>query len=312
MKTILVTGGSGFIGSHLCEYLLNKKNYVICLDNEFSSSKKNISNINKIKNFKFIKHDILKKIDLKVDQIYNLACPASPVFYQLDPIFTLKTNFLGTLNILELAYKYNAKVFHASTSEVYGDPLRHPQNEKYLGNVNTIGIRACYDEGKRVAESLCFDFKREKKVHVNIARIFNTYGPKMAVNDGRVVSNFIVQCLNNKNITVYGNGKQTRSLCYIDDLIDGIYKTMNISKSLDTPLNLGNNNEITVRDLALLIKKMTNSKSKLIFKTLPKDDPKLRKPDITNAKKILNWKPKNSLVKGLKKTIDHYKNILIK
>ncbi len=307
-KKILITGGAGFIGKHICERLLNGKNYVYCLDNLYSSSLTNISPLFSKKNFEFLNHDIEKKIDINIDEIYHFACPASPVNYKLDPIKTIKTNVIGSLNILELAYKYNAKVFHSSTSEVYGDPAISPQSEKYFGNVNIIGPRSCYDEGKRCAETLFFDFHRSKKIQIKVARIFNTYGPFMQKNDGRVISNFVVQALNNKNITVYGNGKQTRSFCYIDDLIDGILKFMNTSKKITGPINLGNPHEIKIIDVAKKIIKLTNSKSKIKYLPLTKDDPLQRKPDIAKAKKILKFKPNININDGLIKTINYFKN----
>jgi UDP-glucuronate decarboxylase len=309
-NTILIAGGAGFIGSHLCKKLLNNGNNILCVDNLYTGNKKNIARLLKNKNFQFVKHDITKPFNLKIkiNQIYNLACPASPIHYQKDPIFTLKTNFIGTLNLLELAKKNKAKFFQASTSEIYGDPLLHPQKENYFGNVNPIGIRACYDEGKRCAETLCMDYKRQYKLDIKIVRIFNTYGPNMQDNDGRVVSNFINQAINNKNITIYGNGHQTRSFMYIDDLIDGITKVME-AKNLNTPINLGNPNEFTIKDLANLIIELTNSKSKIEYLALPEDDPKKRKPDISFAKKILGWDPIINLEDGLEKTTEYFRKI---
>ena len=305
MKKILVTGGAGFIGSHLCERLLKEGNEVICLDNFSTGSKDNIIHLVNNPKFKIIKHDIENPLLIEVDEIYNLASPASPVHYQKDPIKTIKTNVLGAINILDIAKKNNAKVLQASTSEVYGDPEIHPQVEEYRGNVNPIGPRACYDEGKRCAETLFFDYYRKYKVDIRVVRIFNTYGPKMAINDGRVISNFIIQALKNENITIYGDGKQTRSFCYIDDLIEGLIKMMNSNQI--GPINLGSPNEFTILELAQKIIKSINSKSKIIFKPLPKDDPKQRKPDITKAKKYLNWEPNISLEEGLTHTIKYFK-----
>jgi UDP-glucuronate decarboxylase len=305
MKKILVAGGAGFIGSHLCKRLLDEGNYVICVDNFLTGQKKNILNH---KHYEFIQKDILEPIDIEVDEIYNLACPASPKQYFKYPIYTTKISVIGTLNLLELACNYNAKFLQASTSEIYGDPLMHPQNEEYFGNVNPIGPRACYDEGKRCAETLCSDFVREKNLDVKIVRIFNTYGPNMALDDGRVVSNFIVQALKNENITVYGNGKQTRSFCYVDDLVDGLIRMMNSNEF--GPINLGNPEEYTILELAEKIIKLTNSKSEIVFKNLPTDDPKRRKPDITLAKNKLNWTPKITLEEGLKKTIKYFKELI--
>jgi len=308
MKKILVTGGAGFLGSHLCETLLKKNNHVFCVDNFYSSNKKNIDHLLDEKNFEMIKHDITIPLNLKVDEIYNLACPASPIHYQKDPIQTTKVSVLGAINMLELAKKRRAKIFQASTSEVYGDPKIPIQSEDYWGNVNPIGIRSCYDEGKRVAESLFFDYHRQHNINIKVARIFNTYGPKMAVNDGRVVSNFIVQCLRKEPITIYGNGNQTRSFCFVSDLVDGIYKLMNSPKKITGPINLGNPSEMTIKETAELIKKLTNSRSKIIFKKLPGDDPRQRKPNIIKANKILDWKPKVSFIKGLKTTINYFEN----
>jgi UDP-glucuronate decarboxylase len=311
MNNILVTGGSGFIGSNLCKELLeDKKNFVYCVDNLYSGNIDNIKEIIPNKNFQFINHDINIPLDLKVEQIYNLACPASPNFYQFDPVQTIKTNVIGTMNLLELAKKNNAKFFLASTSEVYGDPLIHPQKESYWGNVNPIGIRSCYDEGKRCAETLCMDFYRQYKMEIKIVRIFNTYGPYLNLDDGRVVSNFIVQSLTNKNITLYGDGKQTRSFCFISDMINGFIKMMNSNKNITGPINLGNPEEMNMIDLAKNIISLTKSKSKLAFKDLPLDDPKRRKPDIEKAKKILKWKPKISLEEGLFKTINYFQKRL--
>ncbi|PKP60027.1 NAD-dependent dehydratase [Candidatus Atribacteria bacterium HGW-Atribacteria-1] len=310
MATILVTGGAGFIGSHLCEYLLNKGNEVICLDNFFTGSKKNVGHLLDNENFEIIRHDIIRPIYLEVDQIYNLACPASPVHYQWDPIKTLLTSTVGMYNLLGMAKRCKSRILQASTSEVYGDPKEHPQKETYWGNVNTIGPRSCYDEGKRVAESFMIDYNKENNVDIRIARIFNTYGPNMAKNDGRVVSNFIVQALKDEPITVYGDGSQTRSFCYVSDMVEGLYRLMN--SDFKEPLNLGNPHELSVIDIADKIKVLTNSNSEIIFKDLPVDDPIMRCPDISRAKKILNWKPKIKLEGGLKKTIEYFKKLEIK
>jgi UDP-glucuronate decarboxylase len=307
MKKIIVAGGVGFIGVHLCKKLLeNKNNLVICLDNFYSGQKKNLELFKNKKNFKFIKHDINKKISIPADEIYNLACPASPKFYQEDPVYTIKTCIIGTSNLLDNALKFNAKFFQASTSEIYGDPIYHPQHEKDWGNVNPIGVRSCYDEGKRGAETLCFDFNRQFNLSVKVARIFNTYGPHMYKYDGRVISNIILQALKNKEINIYGNGKQTRSFCYVDDLILGITKFMRTKKSFLGPVNLGNPNETSILSIANKIKKLTKSKSKIVFKKLPKDDPTRRKPDINKAKKQLKWHPKVHIDEGLIKTIKYY------
>ena len=310
MKKILITGGSGFLGSHLCEKLLNSKNHILCIDNYFTSSKKNISHLLDFPNFEILRHDITFPLYAEVDEIYNLACPASPIHYQKDPVQTLKVNIMGAVNMLGLAKRTKAKIFQASTSEVYGDPKVSPQKEDYWGNVNPIGIRSCYDEGKRAAEALFFDYHRQHKIPIKVARIFNTYGPRMSVNDGRVVSNFIVQCLKNKPITIYGDGSQTRSFCFVDDLIDGIFKLMNSKKSIIGPINLGNPNEITINQIASTIKEIIGSKSKISYKKLPSDDPMQRRPDITLAKKTLNWKPVVSLENGLKKTISYFEKEL--
>jgi UDP-glucuronate decarboxylase len=310
-KIVIVTGGAGFIGSHLCEYLLAKGEQVICVDNFFTGSKENIKHLIKNKNFELVEHDIIEPLfmDKKVDQIYNLACPASPVHYQFNAIRTIKANTAGVINMLGLAKKHKARILQASTSEVYGDPLEHPQKESYRGNVNCIGPRACYDEGKRVAETLFFDYYRQNKVDIKVIRIFNTYGPRMAKNDGRVVSNLIVQALDGKNITIYGDGKQTRSFCYVSDLVEGIYRMMNQDGFIG-PVNLGNPGEFTILELAEKVIKMTGSKSKLIFKPLPQDDPKQRQPDITLAKQKLKWEPKIKLDEGLKPTIEYFKKIV--
>ena len=310
MKKILITGGSGFLGSHLCEKLLSSKNHVLCVDNYFTSSKKNISHLLDFPNFEILRHDITFPLYAEVDEIYNLACPASPIHYQKDPVQTLKVNIIGAVNMLGLAKRTKAKIFQASTSEVYGDPKVSPQKESYWGNVNPIGIRSCYDEGKRAAEALFFDYNRQHKIPIKVGRIFNTYGPRMSVNDGRVVSNFIVQCLKNKPITIYGDGSQTRSFCFVDDLIEGIFKLMNSKKSIIGPINLGNPNEITINQIASNIKEIIGSKSKISFKKLPSDDPMQRRPDITLAKKTLNWKPLVSLENGLKKTINYFEKEL--
>lgn len=310
MKKILITGGSGFLGSHLCEKLLSSKNHVLCVDNYFTSSKKNISHLLDFPNFEVLRHDITFPLYSEVDEIFNLACPASPIHYQKDPVQTLKVNIMGAINMLGLAKRTKAKIFQASTSEVYGDPKVSPQKESYWGNVNPIGIRSCYDEGKRAAETLFFDYNRQHKIPIKVGRIFNTYGPRMSVNDGRVVSNFIVQCLKNKPITIYGDGSQTRSFCFVDDLIEGIFKLMNSKKSIIGPINLGNPNEITINQIASTIKEIIGSKSKISFKKLPSDDPMQRRPDITLAKKTLNWKPLVSLENGLKKTINYFEKEL--
>ncbi|KPA18307.1 NAD-dependent dehydratase [Candidatus Magnetomorum sp. HK-1] len=307
MKRVLVTGGAGFIGSHLCEKLVHEGYDVICLDNLFCGRKKNIFQLLSLPNFEFIRHDIVEPITLEVDIIYNLACPASPVHYQYNPVKTVRTNVMGVLNMLDLANSVNATLLQASTSEVYGDPQVHPQKEDYWGYVNPLGLRSCYDEGKRVAETLIMDYHRQYQVNVKIVRIFNTYGPKIAINDGRVVSNFIVQALNGEDITIYGDGQQTRSFCYVDDLIDGLIKMMNTSNDFTGPVNLGKPTEITVLALAKMIIRMTQSQSNIIFQHLPQDDPKQRQPDITLAQSKLEWSPKISLETGLAKTIDFFK-----
>lgn len=308
-KIILVTGGAGFIGSHLCESLLNQGHKVLCLDNFFTGSKNNIKHLLKNNNFKLIKHDLIKPIFLKSDQIYNLACPASPVHYQKDPIETIKTSTIGMMNMLDLARKTGARILQASTSEIYGDPEVHPQKESYWGNVNPIGVRSCYDEGKRAAETLCFDYHRKYGIEIRVVRIFNTYGPRMHPNDGRVISNFIVQALQNKPLTIYGDGSQTRSFCYVSDLVEGLIKMMNNGKFAG-PINLGNPSEITVRQVAEKIIKLVGSSSKIAIKPLPADDPRKRKPDINLARKILKWEPKIKLMDGLKQTIDYFRNII--
>lgn len=309
MERILVTGGAGFIGSHLCKRLLNNGNKVICLDNFFTGVKSNVEKLLANPNFELVEHDITQPFDADVTQIYNLACPASPPHYQFNPIKTLKTSVLGMMNVLELAHKYNAKVLQASTSEIYGDPQIHPQVESYWGNVNPIGIRSCYDEGKRCAETMMMDYHRQYGVKIKIVRIFNTYGPLMLPNDGRVVSNFIIQGLKNQDITIYGEGTQTRSFCYVDDLIEGFIRMM--ASDLTGPVNLGNPSERTILDLAKLIIKMTDSNSKLIFKPLPSDDPIKRRPDITLAKKELDWEPTVDIEIGLSKTIEYFKKLSV-
>ncbi len=308
-KKILVTGGAGFIGSHLCKELLSQNHEVICLDNFFTGSKDNILNLMDNKKFEVIRHDIIQPILLEVDEVYNLACPASPLHYQFNAIKTVKTNVLGTINMLGLAKRVKARILQASTSEVYGDPLEHPQQEHQWGHVNPIGIRSCYDEGKRVAETLIMDYHRQHNVSVRIIRIFNTYGPNMAQNDGRVVSNFIIQALKNVDITIYGNGSQTRSFCYVSDLVDGIIKMMN-TDDFNGPVNLGNPVESPIIDFAKIIIELTGSKSKIVYKPLPQDDPKQRRPDISLAKEKLNWEPKIELRIGLQKTIDYFDRVL--
>lgn len=305
MKRILVTGGAGFVGSNLCEKLLNDGNYVICLDNFFTGSKANVEKFANNSNFELVNHDVTDEYLNEVDQIYNLACPASPPHYQYDPIKTMKTSVLGIINMLELAKKCNATILQASTSEVYGNPNVHPQLESYWGNVNPIGIRSCYDEGKRCAETLMMDYHRQFGIDTKIVRIFNTYGPNMAQNDGRVVSNFILQALKNEDITIYGDGSQTRSFCYVDDLVEGLIKMMN--SKLTGPVNLGNPSERTVLDFAKLVIKLTNSSSKIVNKPLPSDDPTKRRPDISLAKQELDWQPKVDIIEGLNKTIEYFK-----
>lgn len=307
MEKILVTGGAGFIGSHLCKKLLDEGNEVICLDNFFTGAKSNVEKLLSNSNFKLIEHDITEKFEADVTQIYNLACPASPPHYQYDPIKTLKTSVLGIINMLELAKKCNAKILQASTSEVYGNPLVHPQAEMYWGNVNPIGIRSCYDEGKRCAETLMMDYHRRYNVDTKIVRIFNTYGPNMSQEDGRVVSNFILQALNNQEITIYGDGSQTRSFCYVDDLVDGLIKMM--SSNITGPVNLGNPSERTILDFAKLIIKLIGSNSHLNFLPLPSDDPIKRRPNISLAEKELNWTPKINIEDGLNKTIEYFKKV---
>ena len=311
MKTrVLVTGGAGFLGSHLCERLLNNNYDVLCIDNYSTGSKENIKELLKNPFFEATRHEITEPIYVEVDQIYNLACPASPIHYQKDPAQTTKTCVHGAINMLGLAKRANAKILQASTSEVYGDPEVHPQTEDYWGRVNPIGLRSCYDEGKRCAETLFFDYYRQYNLEIKVARIFNTYGPKMNPFDGRVVSNFIVQALTGEDITIYGKGEQTRSFCYVDDLIDGITKFMNSSSDINGPINLGNNSEFTMIELAEKVLKLTGSKSKPIFKPLPSDDPRQRQPDLTKAKADLSWEPSVSLDDGLKETINYFKKIV--
>jgi len=310
MKRILITGGAGFLGSHLCDRLIEQGNDVLCLDNFFTGSKENIIHLIGNPRFELIRHDIINPIFLEVDEIYNLACPASPVHYQYNAIKTIKTNVMGAINALGLAKRLKAKILQASTSEVYGDPEVHPQREDYWGRVNPIGIRSCYDEGKRAAECLMMDYHRQNRVSVKIARIFNTYGPRMAPDDGRVVSNFIVQALKGKDITVYGDGSQTRSFCYVDDMIDGLIRTMNTPDSFLGPVNLGNPVEFSIIDLAKTVIRMTNSPSKIIFNPLPQDDPTQRKPDISLAGEMLGWQPKIHLEDGLRETIAYFRKVI--
>jgi UDP-glucuronate decarboxylase len=309
-KKILVTGGAGFLGSHLCEQLLNEGNEVICLDNYFTGQKQNISHLLNNPYFELIRHDVTTPFFIEVDEIYNLACPASPVHYQYNPIKTIKTSVMGAINMLGLAKRIKAKILQASTSEVYGDPEVHPQVESYWGHVNPIGTRACYDEGKRCAESLFINYHIQNNVRIKIMRIFNTYGPRMHPNDGRVVSNFIVQALRGEDITIYGKGSQTRSFCYASDLIDGMIKLMNTGDDFIGPVNIGNPNEFTILELAEKVIKITGSKSKLTFKALPADDPMQRQPNIDLAKQKLNWQPKINLEEGLVKTIEYFKYII--
>lgn len=310
MKRILITGGAGFLGSHLCERLLKEGNDILCLDNFFTGNKNNIVHLIGRPHFELIRHDIINPIHLEVDEIYNMACPASPVHYQFNPIKTIKTNVMGAINVLGIAKRTKAKILQASTSEVYGDPDVHPQKESYWGRVNPVGIRSCYDEGKRAAECLMMDYRRQNAVNAKIVRIFNTYGPRMAVNDGRVVSNFIVQALQGKNITVYGNGNHTRSFCYCDDLIDGLIKMMNSADDFFGPVNIGNPDEFTILQLAQMIIDLTGGSSKIDFQPLPADDPTQRKPDITLAQQKLGWQPKIALEQGLITTIQYFRDTL--
>jgi UDP-glucuronate decarboxylase len=306
-KRILVTGGAGFLGSHLCERLLADHNEVLCVDNFFTSRKSNISHLLQYPDFELLRHDVTFPLYVEVDEIYNLACPASPIHYQFDPVQTTKTSVHGAINMLGLAKRVKAKILQASTSEVYGDPEVHPQKEDYWGRVNPIGVRACYDEGKRCAETLFFDYYRQHRLRIKIVRIFNSYGPRMHPNDGRVVSNFIVQALKGEDITIYGNGKQTRSFCYVDDMIDGIIRMMNSDDGFTGPVNMGNPNEFSILDLASKVIELTGSKSEIKFMPLPSDDPKQRWPDISLAKERLGWEPITHLDEGLKKVIDHFK-----
>jgi len=308
-KRILVTGGAGFLGSHLCDRLVTEGHEVICLDNFFSGSKRNIEHLLGKSNFELMRHDVTFPLYVEVDQIYNMACPASPIHYQRDPVQTTKTSVHGAINMLGLAKRTGASILQASTSEVYGDPEVHPQTEDYWGNVNPIGIRSCYDEGKRCAETLFFDYRRQHNTKIKVARIFNTYGPKMLPNDGRVVSNFIVQALAGKDITIYGDGNQSRSFCYVDDLVEGLIKLMNSKDELTGPVNLGNPGEFTIRELAEKVIKMVGSNSKIIFEPLPEDDPIQRQPDISQAKAELGWEPGILLDEGLKPTIEYFRSL---
>ncbi len=308
---ILVTGGAGFLGSHLCEELVNRGDDVICLDNFYTGSKANVAHLLGKSNFEIIRHDVTLPLYIEVDQIFNLACPASPIHYQKDPVQTTKTSVHGAINLLGLAKRTGARIFQASTSEVYGDPEVHPQEESYWGKVNPIGIRSCYDEGKRCAETLFFDYWRQHNVDIKVARIFNTYGPRMHPNDGRVVSNFIVQALSNQDITIYGSGNQTRSFCYVDDLVTAILQLMNTPLGFTGPVNLGNPNEFTILQLAEKIIELTKSKSKIVYKTLPEDDPRQRQPDISFAKEILGWTPSVQIEEGLKKTVAYFEKLTV-
>ena len=306
---ILVTGGAGFLGSHLCERLLNQGHEVLCLDNFFTGRRKNVAHLVENSNFELIRHDVVDPFKFEVDRIYNLACPASPVHYQYNPIKTVKTSVMGAINCLGLAKRVGARILQASTSEVYGDPEVHPQPESYRGNVNPIGLRACYDEGKRCAETLFFDYHRENKVDIRVVRIFNTYGPRMLPDDGRVVSNFIVQALKGEDLTIYGDGSQTRSFCYMDDLLEAMIRTME-QDDIVGPINIGNPNEFTIRELAETVLEKVQSSSKLVESPLPSDDPTQRKPDISLAQKVLQWEPKIQLDQGLGKTIPYFKDLL--
>lgn len=308
-KRILITGGAGFIGSHLCETLLQEGHQIICLDNFFTGNRRNIAHLLSNPNFEILRHDVTEPLKIEADQIYNMACPASPVHYQFDPIKTMQTSVLGAINLLEEARRTKARILQASTSEVYGDPEVHPQSESYRGNVNPIGIRACYDEGKRAAETLFFDYQRQFNTEIRVVRIFNTYGPRMDQNDGRVVSNFIVQALKNEDITIYGDGSQTRSFCYVDDLVRGIIGLMNVD-GFTGPMNLGNDGEFTVNELAEMVLSMTNSKSKIKYLPLPQDDPVKRKPDLTIAKQRIGYQQTVQLKVGLQKTIEYFRSVV--
>jgi len=310
MSRILVTGGAGFIGSHLCEQLLAKGHEVLCVDNFYTGSRRNVAHLLGDPNFELLRHDVTFPLFVEIDEIYNLACPASPVHYQFDPVQTTKTSVHGAINMLGLAKRRRAKIFQASTSEVYGDPTVHPQPEEYWGNVNPIGIRSCYDEGKRCAETLFFDYHRQNGVRIKVARIFNTYGPRMHPNDGRVVSNFIVQALRNSPITLYGDGGQTRSFCYVDDIVEAFQRLMNSDDAITGPINLGNPGEFSIRALAERVIALTGSRSELVFRPLPSDDPKQRQPDITKAKTLLQWVPTIALEQGLTKTIAYFDALL--
>ena len=309
MKRILVTGGAGFLGSHLCERLIDEGHEVICLDNFFTGNKRNVAHLLNNPKFEIMRHDVIQPVYAEVDWIFNMACPASPIHYQRDPVRTIKTSVMGALNTLGLAKRNGARILQASTSEVYGDPKVHPQSEDYRGAVNPIGIRACYDEGKRTAETLFFDYHRQHKIDIRVVRIFNTYGPRMSENDGRVVSNFIILALKGEDITVYGDGSQTRSFCYVDDLIDGIIRMMH-AENFTGPVNIGNPRESTIMELAEIILKLTGSKSKIIYKPLPSDDPIQRCPNISLAKEKLDWQPKVKLEDGLKATIDYFRSLM--
>jgi UDP-glucuronate decarboxylase len=310
MKRILVTGGAGFIGSHLCERLLAQGHEVLCIDNYFTGTRRNVARLLDNSNFELMRHDVTFPLFVEVDEIYNLACPASPIHYQYDPVQTTKTSVHGAINMLGLAKRTRAKIFQASTSEVYGDPAVHPQVEEYWGNVNPIGIRSCYDEGKRCAETLFFDYHRQHKLRIKVARIFNTYGPRMHPNDGRVVSNFVVQALKGEAITLYGDGAQTRSFCYVDDLVEGFLRLMGTGDEVTGPINLGNPGEFTIRQLAEKVIDMTGSASKLEFRPLPSDDPRQRQPDISKAREVLGWEPTTHLEAGLAKTIAYFDALL--
>lgn len=309
-KRILVTGGAGFIGSHLCRKLLELGNEVICVDNLYSGSKKNINSLLKNPLFEFIRHDVTFPLYIEIDEIYNLACPASPVHYQHDPVQTTKTNVNGAINLLGLAKRCGAKIFQASTSEVYGDPEMHPQKETYWGHVNPIGLRSCYDEGKRCAETLFFDYYRQHKLQIKVARIFNTYGPNMSLNDGRVMSNFIVQAIRGDDLTIFGDGSQTRSFCFVDDIVEAFILMMNSPDFVIGPINLGNPNEITILELASKVLELVDSKSKIIFRELPKDDPRKRKPDIELAFTQIGWQPRVGLADGMEKTVEYFQNLI--